>query len=105
MSKIIDAIRVELLTGRKVDTAFVPVVTTAEFNDAQRHITALVEYRISSTWVQTGHCRPDEFNPLVEILQEGSGKLSIARLKELFCAWSGPLTSEIWTRFCLQLEI
>jgi hypothetical protein len=62
MSKFIEAVKSELLSGRKA--SFTPLSVTREIKNETSYSSDLVEYCIKVEWRQTGHCRRDDIVPM-----------------------------------------
>lgn len=65
MSQFIDAVKSEMLTGRKAN--FSPMLTVKkDYKETPSNFDDLTEYRIAVEWVQTGHCKRTELAPMID---------------------------------------
>lgn len=87
MSQFIDAVKAELLSGRKANF-FPMLVVEKEYKSNPGNYSELIEYRIAVKWEQTGHCERTELAPMldnaVRVLREavyGDIKQMIIRLE------------------------
>lgn len=65
MSKIIDNIRAEILSGRNPNYNSIMNIET-EFNEIPDSFGVLYGYKILVEWKQNGYCEPKDLNCLVE---------------------------------------
>lgn len=63
MSQFIDAVKMELLSGRKAKTY--PMMTVKKEHKNHSGYSELTEYRISVEWAQTGHCEYSEMTHML----------------------------------------